>query len=121
MFDKSQMSREVRAKIWDTQYEDEYDDTYDSIDAAVGTDVPSDETGDAKASPAVPKEPSNDEKVQIQLGHALRANPELFARVSAVRRSDARTQLRKTTGLGDEQIEGWFLMINRNVCCLDCF
>ena len=42
------------------------------------------------------------------------ANKEVFGRISTVRRGKARTKLREQTGLADEQIEGWVVMLERN-------
>lgn len=39
----------------------------------------------------------------------------VFDRTSAVRKSDKRAQLRKITKMTDEQIEGWYIMFQRNV------
>lgn len=41
--------------------------------------------------------------------------PEVFARDSATRRSKARQQLREETGMDDGQLEGWKIMLDRNV------
>lgn len=49
------------------------------------------------------------------LEHAYIADPTLFERNSVVRRSKARVALRDKTGLADEQIEGWKVMLERNV------
>lgn len=43
------------------------------------------------------------------------ATPALFDRSSLVRRGKERKLLRERTGLGDEQIEGWRVMLERNV------
>ncbi|KAG5457367.1 MAG: hypothetical protein BJ554DRAFT_2641 [Olpidium bornovanus] len=42
------------------------------------------------------------------------SNPEVFARSSAMRRSNEREQLRKKTGLSNEILEGWYIMFQRN-------
>ncbi|KAF9519421.1 hypothetical protein BS47DRAFT_1337199 [Hydnum rufescens UP504] len=41
-------------------------------------------------------------------------DPKLFDRDSGTRRSNARQNLKAETGLGDEQIEGWRIMLERN-------
>ena len=38
-----------------------------------------------------------------------------FARDAATRRSKTRAELREKTGWSDEQIEGWKIMLERNV------
>lgn len=42
-------------------------------------------------------------------------NPKLFDRDAATRKSKARADLRAQTGWVDEQIEGWRIMLERNV------
>ncbi|BGP48154.1 hypothetical protein JCM10450v2_004026 [Rhodotorula kratochvilovae] len=51
--------------------------------------------------------------VQLALESAYLAQPEVFARDGATRRGKARRALRERTGLGDEQIEGWRVMLER--------
>ncbi|KAF8635677.1 hypothetical protein AX15_000303 [Amanita polypyramis BW_CC] len=41
-------------------------------------------------------------------------DPKLFDRDAATRRSKGRVELKSQTGLGDEQIEGWKIMLERN-------
>ncbi|TNY18653.1 hypothetical protein DMC30DRAFT_42622 [Rhodotorula diobovata] len=53
--------------------------------------------------------------VQLALESAYLARPELFARDGATRRGKGRRELRERTGLGDEQIEGWRSMLERDV------
>ncbi|GAA6056684.1 hypothetical protein JCM3770_006466 [Rhodotorula araucariae] len=53
--------------------------------------------------------------VQLALERAYLATPEVFARDAATRRAKARRALREQTGLGDEQIEGWRSMLERDV------
>jgi hypothetical protein len=43
------------------------------------------------------------------------SDPSVFDRTSAIRKSDKRAQLRKITNMTDEQIEGWYIMFQRNV------
>ncbi|KPV75558.1 uncharacterized protein RHOBADRAFT_53524 [Rhodotorula graminis WP1] len=52
--------------------------------------------------------------VTLTLESAYLAHPEVFARDSATRRGKARKVLRERTGLGDEQIEGWKSMLERD-------
>ena len=53
--------------------------------------------------------------VTLTLESAYLAHPEVFARDSATRRGKARKVLKERTGLGDEQIEGWKSMLERDV------
>ena len=53
---------------------------------------------------------SNDEL----LFRAYRENPALFGRDAATRRGEARARLREETGMTDEAVEGWALMLARN-------
>jgi hypothetical protein len=43
------------------------------------------------------------------------SDPSIFDRTNAVRKSDKRAQLRLVTKMTDEQIEGWYIMFQRNV------
>ncbi|GAA5899224.1 hypothetical protein JCM6882_009288 [Rhodosporidiobolus microsporus] len=52
--------------------------------------------------------------VTLALESAYLAAPALFARDAATRRSKARKELRERTGLGDEQVEGWKVMLERD-------
>ena len=80
--------------------DDEHDDTYDAED--VGGTV--DSTADADG--IVP----NDET----LFQAYRHSPAVFTRDPGTRRSDGRRALRSETGLTDEALEGWAVMIQRD-------
>jgi len=42
-------------------------------------------------------------------------SPSTFERTASARQSNERDTLRKETGLSDEQIEGWFIMVKREV------
>ena len=42
-------------------------------------------------------------------------DPSVFNRDAATRRSAARAALRKSTGWSDEQVEGWKVMLERDV------
>ena len=43
-------------------------------------------------------------------------DPKLFDRDAQTRRSKGRAELKTQTGWSDEQIEGWRIMLERNVC-----
>ena len=81
--------------------EDERDDTYDADD--VGGAVDGSVAGDDVQE-------SNDEL----LFRAYQENPKVFDRDAATRRGEARARLREETGMTDESIEGWALMLARN-------
>ena len=82
--------------------DDERDDTYDVED--VGGTVDSVATEDANLQ----------DKNEEALFKAYSASPELFGRDAVTRRGNARNSLRNETGMSDEQIEGWGLMIGRD-------
>ncbi|KAJ2841642.1 hypothetical protein IWW36_006191 [Coemansia brasiliensis] len=77
--------------------EDEYDDTYDDI--APG----------AAADPDDPIAPWEELLVNQYI-----SDQSVFERNKDARKSAARQALRDTTGLSDEQLEGWFIMLQRN-------
>ncbi len=92
--------------------DDERDDTYDVAD--VGGAV--DNTLDTDVRPTT-RRAKEHEEVDVNeqtLFRAWRSNPELFARDSKTRLSQPRQQLKGETGMGDEQIEGWALMLTRD-------
>ena len=92
--------------------DDERDDTYDVAD--VGGAV--DNTMDTDRRPRVQKPKDHEELDVIEqtLFKCWKNNPELFARDSKTRMSLSRQQLKTETGMGDEQIEGWALMLSRD-------
>jgi hypothetical protein len=88
------------------EYDDEYDDTYDGLGETPVLDaVTTEDATDAISDPTAPFE--------AELVQRWMSNPSLFERTS--RRSKDREQLRKLTGLTDEQIEGWAIQLQRNV------
>ncbi|CAF9927479.1 MAG: hypothetical protein GOMPHAMPRED_004407 [Gomphillus americanus] len=80
---------------------DERDDTYDiddvggTVDTTVGLD-----------------KDDNDNEETLYL--AWKSTPELFTRDTTTRRSKPRAELKEKTGLTDESIEGWALMLSRD-------
>ncbi|KAL1958511.1 hypothetical protein VTO42DRAFT_4375 [Malbranchea cinnamomea] len=87
--------------------DDERDDTYDVADVGgtidthpPGTDADADETSRGSIDAALFKH--------------YKSSPDLFARDAATRRSKARMNLRQETGLTDEAIEGWAVMLARD-------
>lgn len=98
-------------------YDDEYDDTYDDInDAGIPSTVDNGD-GDSALDIVKKKQQENDPGSQNEslLVHTLVENPDLFGRKGSIRKSTKRAELRKRTGMSDEQLEGWAIMFNRNV------
>ena len=92
--------------------DDERDDTYDVAD--VGGAV--DNTVDTDARP---RARSSKEREEIDANEQIlfsswRSHSEMFDRDSKTRLSKPRQQLKIETGMGDEQIEGWALMLSRD-------
>lgn len=88
--------------------DDERDDTYDVED--VGGTVDS-------ATPGNNPEEANAETRDAQdepLFKALKVSPGIFDRDAATRRGSQRIALRVETGMSDEAIEGWALMLSRD-------
>ncbi|KAK5942807.1 hypothetical protein PMZ80_005373 [Knufia obscura] len=85
--------------------DDERDDTYDVADVggAVDNTVDTDER----------RQPETDAN-EAALFKTWKENPELFARDSKTRASNIRQQLKRETGMGDEQIEGWAIMLGKD-------
>ncbi|KAL6899006.1 hypothetical protein GGI43DRAFT_76452 [Trichoderma evansii] len=81
--------------------DDERDDTYDAAD--VGGTV---DTGDQEANGV------NDSNEEL-LFRAFQADIRIFARDADTRRSATRGKLRNETGMADEAIEGWAVMLQR--------
>lgn len=86
--------------------DDERDDTYDVEDVGGTID------------PATPGPDGADadlrDKNEEALFRAYTTTPDLFARDSDTRRGKPRTALKSETGMTDEAIEGWGLMIGRD-------
>lgn len=88
--------------------DDERDDTYDVAD--VGGSVDQSVDTDSRARVVRQSESVQDES----LYGAWKANPELFGRDSRTRSSLVRQDLKRQTGMSDEQLEGWAIMLGRN-------
>lgn len=85
--------------------DDERDDTYDAADAGLAVnDALADDADDQKRKDAT----------EEALFRAYQADPKLFNRDSDTRRANYRTKLKQDTGMTDEAIEGWGLMLGRN-------
>ncbi|RDW72292.1 ASCC2 family CUE domain-containing protein [Aspergillus mulundensis] len=87
--------------------DDERDDTYDVADVGGTVDAAGDGTAEDR------KFTSTDE-LDLTLLRAYKSTPALFARDSSTRRSQARDALKRESGLTDEAIEGWAVMLNRD-------
>ncbi|RYP28791.1 hypothetical protein DL767_007050 [Monosporascus sp. MG133] len=85
--------------------DDERDDTYDAADAGfVVNDGHPEDADDQKRKDAS----------EVVLFRAYQADPKSFDRDAATRRSQARGKLRQETGMTDEAIEGWAVMLGRS-------
>ncbi|KAL8700127.1 MAG: hypothetical protein Q9224_001108 [Gallowayella concinna] len=86
--------------------DDERDDTYDveDVGGTVDTAMPGSDEVDADLR----------DKNEEALFRAYRMSPEVFERDSATRRGQARMALRSETGMTDEAIEGWGIMLGRD-------
>lgn len=58
---------------------------------------------------------SYDPEIQTKLELAYLADPTVFDRDATTRRSGARAKLKERTGMDDAQLEGWRIMLERNV------
>lgn len=88
--------------------DDERDDTYDVDDVGGTVDTAHPDGEPAPAARAVQEE--ND----AALFKVYKSSPELFGRTFDVRRGQARQALKAETGMTDEAIEGWAIMLQRN-------
>lgn len=85
--------------------DDERDDTYDAADAGFTVnDALADDADDQKR-----KDDNED-----TLFRAYQADPKLFSRDSDTRRGNYRMKLKQDTGMTDEAIEGWAVILSRN-------
>ena len=89
--------------------DDERDDTYDVEDVGGTVDTTNDENA------ADLKQDANEEA----FFNAYNMNPDLFNRDPETRRSKARAGLKSETGMTDEAIEGWGIMVGRDPRRLD--
>ncbi|KAH8724664.1 hypothetical protein GQ44DRAFT_772995 [Phaeosphaeriaceae sp. PMI808] len=80
--------------------DDERDDTYDAED--VGASVDTEADADLR------------DKSEEALLRAYTTTPKLFGRDAETRRGNARSSLKSETGMTDEAIEGWGIMIGRD-------
>lgn len=90
--------------------DDERDDTYDVADVGGTVDSVVPSSTDAEATGAR----NAAEEADLSLFRAYKSNPGLFGRDAATRRSQPRSALKRETGMTDESIEGWAVMLNRD-------
>ncbi|KAI8307342.1 Activating signal cointegrator 1 complex subunit 2 [Colletotrichum sp. SAR11_240] len=83
--------------------DDERDDTYDADDVGGTVDAGANEEADGQ----------NDASEET-LFKAFQGDPAVFDRQAATRRGQPRARLREETGMTDEAIEGWAVMLARN-------
>ena len=80
------------------------------------------ENSDAEPVKKLPREAARPSQAALQqqstLELAYLRDASLFDRDSETRRSRARSQLREASGMDDSQLEGWRLMLERNVSAL---
>jgi len=89
--------------------DDERDDTYDMAD--VGGTV--DHTLDTDSRPQRAR-PADQNPAEEVLFSAWRDHPDVFARDSKTRISKIRQEMKRETGMSDEQIEGWAVMLKKD-------
>ncbi|KJZ77611.1 hypothetical protein HIM_02788 [Hirsutella minnesotensis 3608] len=82
--------------------DDERDDTYDAADVGGAVDSTNQEADGV-----------NDGNEEM-LFRAFQMDDKAFARDAATRRGNARVKLKEETGMSDEAIEGWAVMLKRN-------
>ncbi|OHF02026.1 CUE domain-containing protein [Colletotrichum orchidophilum] len=82
--------------------DDERDDTYDADDVGGTVDNANEEADGQK------------DAGEETLYKAFQADPSVFDRQATTRRGQARGKLREETGMTDEAIEGWAVMLARN-------
>ena len=90
--------------------DDERDDTYDAEDVGGTVDSALPGTSDDVMDAEGMKQNVHEET----LWQSWKISPELFARDPITRRSQARVALRNDTGMTDEAIEGWAVMLQRD-------
>ncbi|CAG8754272.1 3391_t:CDS:2, partial [Ambispora leptoticha] len=97
-------------------YEDEYDDTYDTsglqtgaLDVHLVDELEESEAGLSRHNQIDPGILHESELIKM-----YHDDPSVFERTNAARKSKKREQLCRITEMTDEQIEGWFIMFQRN-------
>jgi activating signal cointegrator complex subunit 2 len=95
--------------------DDERDDTYDVGD--VGGTVDTSMDMDSRTRSQKLSGTSDDAHEEVLFG-AWRNMPQIFARDSKTRLSQPRQKLKQETGMSDEQIEGWAVILGRDKALL---
>lgn len=105
--------------------DDERDDTYDvadvggTVDSGMGTGTLDVEGEQEKRSRLGAGTTGDGDKDIMDLDMTLyrlwKSNPAQFARDSTTRRSQSRTALKREIGMADEAIEGWAVMLQRDL------
>ncbi|KAL8797520.1 MAG: hypothetical protein Q9195_000336 [Heterodermia aff. obscurata] len=90
--------------------DDERDDTYDAEDVGGTVDSAQPGTSDDVVDAEALKQDLHEET----LFKAWKTSPGLFGRDQTTRRSQARVALKSETGMTDETIEGWAIMLQRD-------
>ncbi|KAJ3352998.1 hypothetical protein HDU91_005936 [Kappamyces sp. JEL0680] len=111
--ERAEFLREQKQAIIASQLEDddEYDDTYDTTDIKLSGHYAVAE--DPDPTPGNAEQPKID-TTEKHLVHLYTETPSIFH--PSARKSKERDGLRAKLQWTDEQIEGWFIMLNRNVC-----
>ncbi|KAJ9493732.1 hypothetical protein H2202_010812 [Exophiala xenobiotica] len=89
--------------------DDERDDTYDVADVGGTVDSTLDTDSRPKSERNLEQNPHEE-----SLFRAWKDNEGLFARESKIRVSPVRQDLKRSTGMSDEQLEGWAIMLKRD-------
>ena len=92
--------------------DDERDDTYDVGD--VGGTVDGTQGEEIRTKHLQLKNETSIDSHEEMLFRAWKSDSSLFARDSKTRLSQPRTQIKRDTGMTDEQIEGWAIMLSRD-------
>ncbi|KIO32761.1 hypothetical protein M407DRAFT_18226 [Tulasnella calospora MUT 4182] len=99
----------------DIAFEDELDDELAKptfkLASVDGEESDEGDSGEGEDEDAPPEKKESPEDI---LARAYIRDPKLFERDPGTRRSKARADLKAETGMGDEQIEGWKIMLERN-------
>jgi activating signal cointegrator complex subunit 2 len=85
--------------------DDERDDTYDTADVGGAVD---------SAAPPGDDNSNMREEDETSLFSLYKQSPEAFGRDSDTRRSKLRFSMKQDTGMTDEEIEGWAIMLSRD-------
>ncbi|KAI8927272.1 hypothetical protein BC831DRAFT_452883 [Entophlyctis helioformis] len=123
--ERTQFVQDVKSVILESQYDeydDEYDDTYDSTDIRLAGTVEL-HMGDENETAVLDRkqrmadannQDSSDPTLSFEafLVSMYTSDPSVFQQ--SQRKSAKRAQMRQMTGMSDEQIEGWFKMLERN-------